>query len=749
MKQSRKQSSTSHTRVKTAPSGRAWGLSSTHSILNSILLWQSLALVVLAFVVYGRTISYGFINDDRMVITQNTIVKQGLKGIPELLTKDSFYGFDAELRRTGQRKTYRPLSFIMFAVEWQIAPNNPTIGHFVQVTLYGALGVLLMFMLRAMLPLRIQAMPHQTSTFVKNWLPFTAAALFVLHPIHTEVVCNIKSRDELLALVCLASSVLLLLRYVDTSIEEESSQVASRLALAASVLMFVLALLSKESAVTFLPVVPTVLWCCRSLPLRQIAILSTPFVASSAIYLAVWFGIVGRVEEAVYVLPLTNPFVHATLAERTATATWVMLMYLGKALYPVTLSQGYTYNEIPLMTWMHWKPLCALIVFAVLIAFAVWKLRERHLLSLCVVWFVSTMAIASNLFVYAGGFLGERFLFTPSLAAVLALVWLVFTGRFFVERRVVAISICAVCGILYANRTVSRAAEWSSEASIAAADVAGTPNSYIVRLSAAKSQLTTALAENDLIARSAALRTAIDHLNAARTIDSVNDPQLYTMLGLCYAENGEFDKAISAGKRGFEGTQTALLYRNSTGFICYTAKCYAQTLIKTTRESAIAENSTQMTPQKRALLGTAIAALQVAVQRDTPVVDVDVEMTLANCYDALDRYDSAMVFAERALTRVNATATHRTNAGIIASNWGGSLMEQGRTAEAVAAYARALPFDDANPRLHWSIGNAHFARGMYDSAAMAFRRAVALDPRATKLREDLAKAEAMLSAGKR
>jgi tetratricopeptide (TPR) repeat protein len=694
------------------------------SMLGNVLLWQCIILVALAFVVYGRTISYGFVNDDRMVITQNTIVKQGMAGIPELLTNDSFYGFDKEIRRSGQRKTYRPLSFVMFAVEWQLAPNNPALGHFVQVALYAALGVVLLLMLRAMLT------AFKDKPFLWNWLPFTAAALFVLHPIHTEVVCNIKSRDELLALLCLAGSVLLLLRHVDT---------ASRLALGGSLVLFVLALLSKESAVTFLPVVPVLLWCCRAVQIRQILALSAPFALAAAAYLALWFGVVGRVEEAVYVLPLTNPFVNATLAERTATATWVMLMYLGKAVFPVTLSQGYTFNEIPLMNWLHWKPLCSLFVYAALIGVAAWKLPTRHVFALCVVWFCSTMAIASNLVVYAGGFLGERFLFTPSVAVMLAVAWVAFASRLLAKRRAVAISICVVVGLLYANKTLSRAADWSSEAGLAVSDAAATPNSYIAQLSAGRAMMMQALSESDVLAKSTRIRTAIEYFNTARSIDSVDDPQLYTLLGLAYAENGELDKAMLYGKRGVEGTATAPLYRASTGFLCYAAKCYAQSLIKAAAQPALAQDSMA----RRGLMETGIGALRMAIGRDTPVVDVGVEMTLANCYDAIDRYDSAMFFAERALTRINALPTHRTNAGIIAMNWGGSLMQQEKPEAALAAYSRALPFDDANPRLHWSIGNAYVARARYDSATMAFRRAVALDPTSSRLKQDLMQAEAM------
>src|SRR5438132_954851 len=73
-------------------------------------------------------------------------------------------------------------------------------------------------------------------------LPLIVTLLYLSHPVHTEVVANIKSRDEILAFFFAVVCLYLLIRH---------SESKSRLSLAASVLAFFAALLAKESIITF------------------------------------------------------------------------------------------------------------------------------------------------------------------------------------------------------------------------------------------------------------------------------------------------------------------------------------------------------------------------------------------------------------------------------------------------------------------------------------------------------------------
>jgi tetratricopeptide (TPR) repeat protein len=698
----------------------------SQSTLRKTLIWQVVAIVFTAFLLYGQTIRYGYMVDDSMAILDNAVVKQGLQGIPTLLTKDSFYGFDQEVKREGQRKTYRPLSFIMFAIEWEFFPNKPIAGHIIHLSLYAALSVILFFLLRNLVKEIGTTKQHQ---FFRKWLPFLTALLFVVHPIHTEVVCNIKSRDEILALLGMLSALLLLVKSSD------SGSLPMRFGAA---FCCALGLLAKESAIGFLPIFPLALYFFRpALHLKQIATACMPVVLVSLSYLGLWFGVMGRVEETFYSVALTNPFVNASFAERSATAFWLIFLYLGKAIFPLTLSHSYTYNVIPIMNWSDWKPLLGLGLCVALAYYALSRTRQRDFLAFCCLFFACTIALASNLFIYVGGLLGERFIFTPSVASVLALVVL-FVQLLKSERIWIFAAVGAVF-IAYSALALNRITDWQSEELLNKADAFATPQSYQAQSGYAKALLKRSLAETNPLMKPPLMREALEHLEMARRIDSINDPQLYTNIGLCYEQLGDNANALSYTKQGYDKVLDAALYKGRAGYVCYAAKCYGQTILRAFQTGRFSD-----TAQSLNLLQDAAFALRTAIQRDTPTIDADVPMTLANCYEALSNYDSAMTFSEKAIAVKTSRQQHKDNYVIITNNYGGSLMQAGKYAEAAAVFARAVRTVENNARLQWGLGMAYFAAARYREALAPLRRAVELDPAAQRPKDDLARLETLL-----
>ncbi len=84
-----------------------------------------------------------------------------------------------------------------------------------------------------------------------------ATLIFMAHPVHTEVVANIKSRDEILSFLNGTLALLLVFDY---------SKSKNWISLALAVIFFFLSLLSKETAMTTLAIIPFMLF---SLPLKR------------------------------------------------------------------------------------------------------------------------------------------------------------------------------------------------------------------------------------------------------------------------------------------------------------------------------------------------------------------------------------------------------------------------------------------------------------------------------------------------
>ena len=96
-----------------------------------------------AFVLYINSVSYDYMVDDATVIKNNKQTTAGIKAIPAIFSSAYRAGFWSR-----QEGLYRPLSVAMFAVEWQLAPDKPWLGHLINVLLYTLTAWLLYKLLR-------------------------------------------------------------------------------------------------------------------------------------------------------------------------------------------------------------------------------------------------------------------------------------------------------------------------------------------------------------------------------------------------------------------------------------------------------------------------------------------------------------------------------------------------------------------------------------------------------------------------
>ena len=77
----------------------------------------AIGLVLLSIGMYANTLGHGFVLDDAIVLTENGIVKQGIKGWGELFSNDTFFGFFDENKSLVAGGRYRPLTPALFGLE--------------------------------------------------------------------------------------------------------------------------------------------------------------------------------------------------------------------------------------------------------------------------------------------------------------------------------------------------------------------------------------------------------------------------------------------------------------------------------------------------------------------------------------------------------------------------------------------------------------------------------------------------------
>ena len=470
--------------------------------------FQALVVAALAIALYANTLGNGYAFDDGVVIRENAYVQQGFAGIGNILTRDAFDSYFKQMKVDRQQLAggrYRPLSMVTFAIEQALFGDNVFVRHLVNVLLYASSAVLLLALLRT------QLLRDATWSFL-------ATLLFVVHPIHTEAVANIKGRDEILSFLFIVLTLLLALRY-----DEKRRPLDLALALAA----YFLALLSKEYGLTLLILLPLAFFVCRGRSALESVRRTIPFVLIAAVYVVVRVAAIGFHPVAPTDV-LSNPYLYATADQALATKLAVLLRYLRLLVFPYPLSSDYSYREIPYVDFASPLPWLSLAFHAGMAAWGVRLLLRRDTKSFAIFFYLATLALVSNLFIDIGGFMGERLVFHASLGLVLILAWaaLTLTRRIGGEgvaasaRRAAGIALAVVMGavVLVAGaRTIDRNRDWKDDHTLFTRDVLTAPNSALLNSNASLYYLDAAERSENVSHREELLRTAIAHL--VRAID--------------------------------------------------------------------------------------------------------------------------------------------------------------------------------------------------------------------------------------
>lgn len=439
---------------------------------RSILKWGSgvisLFLFALAVLLYGNTINHEYTQDDAIVIYDNMYTTQGIKGIPGLIKYDTFFGFFKEEGKaalvSGGR--YRPLTPIMFAVEWQIFGNNPRVGHAMNILLYGLLGVLIFFTLDRLL----EGQRYSTEVAIG------AAIIFLVHPIHTEVVANIKGRDEIMSMVLSVGALFLVLKGVDLKQKKYGW-------LAGLVLFF--GLLSKENTITFLAIIPISLYFFRSLSLVKSIGAIVPCILAAVAFLALRTAVLGFDFGGTPAELMNNPYIKIEngqylsfdFGEKMATIIFTLGKYIQLLFFPHPLTHDYYPRHIEMMSFSDPSVLLSLVMYLLLIGFAVIGWKRKDMISYCILFYISSLSIVSNLIFPIGTNMSERFLFMPSLGFALALAY----GAYLFYERLgnnkILLGLFLVPLIAFSAKTIMRNTVWENNYTLFTSDIAVSPNS--------------------------------------------------------------------------------------------------------------------------------------------------------------------------------------------------------------------------------------------------------------------------------
>jgi protein O-mannosyl-transferase len=470
----------------------------------------ALILLVLPLILYVGSLRLGYVLDDMLVLSQNQFVQQGSKGIPDIFAHDSFTGYLGTQQSLVAGARYRPLSIATFAIEHQIFGVAPGMSHFINVLLYG-LTAMLIFRLLSFL------MPQATERPWYLRLPFVTALLFALHPLHTEVVANIKGRDEILALLPALAAAYYLMRGL-ASTKSWPSWVAGGL--------FFLAILAKENAITFLLVLPLMALAFTQASFKRLALQMLPLAVATGLYLVVRQSVVGFLlggDQEITNL-MNNPFVEATGSQRSATVSLTLAWYLKLLVVPHPLTHDYYPYHVPLVGWSDWRAIVGILSHIGLVGAAIWAWRKAPIVSFAIGYYLLTLSIVANIFFQVGTFMNERFLYMPSLAFCLVVAWLLCEQlpRWRASKpqwaTTAALTVLGLLGAGYTLRTMTRVPDWASTYTLNAASIEVSSESAYSNEYYAGALYEMADQSQDLLKKKQLLDQALPYVNKALAI---------------------------------------------------------------------------------------------------------------------------------------------------------------------------------------------------------------------------------------
>jgi Tfp pilus assembly protein PilF len=342
---------------------------------------------------------------------------------------------------------------------------SPAGFHLANLALHTAIVFLLFFLTRRM--------------FQDRTLAFGAAALFALHPIHTESVAWIAAVTDLeltLFYVLTFQLFLLLAR------QEGVRLVTTYLAMIGS---FALALLSKEQAVT-LPFLATVYEHFYRESRSE-----TSWGRKFSRYFPLWVLAVAYIPLRLFSLGgfvVISHYWGLTRQEVILSALALLGQYLRKLLWPVELCAFYVFDKSGSVRDP--RVLAGVVCGILLCAGFLWLWKHARLVSFGLIWMVVTLAPVLNPKWLGLNVFAERYLYLPSVGFCWVLAWGLqrlwggVSNRRAAWRRAFATALILVA-LLWSFRIVTRNQDWQDDMTLYTRTLVVSPDANLIRVNLA------------------------------------------------------------------------------------------------------------------------------------------------------------------------------------------------------------------------------------------------------------------------
>jgi tetratricopeptide (TPR) repeat protein len=408
-------------------------------------------ITLITFIFYSSTLNNGYNLDDDIAFTANKHVLSGISNLKSIFTENTFEHFSLDYG-------YRPISTLSFAIEYILFGVNPFVSHLISILLYSS-GTFLFFI------------------WLKNLFPSmnigvtaTIVVLFLALPIHSEIVNNIKSRDELLML-----NFGLLASYFSLKASEKHDAY-----LLLVFLFLLLSALSKKTGLIFLGIIPASLYFFKTkLNWKKLALITLPLISTFITIRLLKKGIMVESSDRIY-NTIENPLYNSSfIVDQWSLSLHSFWFYIKKMAYPEELVSYYGFDTIQYQQQSIYS-FSAFILIITLLVLGAYSLKKRLAVSFGAIVLIGGLLPFLNIQTPAVGIVAERFATLASIGYVIIIAFLILKASLWLSKKY-QLAIIATILSLYLLTSYSaiqaRNKEWRNKETLFSADVKKEPKS--------------------------------------------------------------------------------------------------------------------------------------------------------------------------------------------------------------------------------------------------------------------------------
>lgn len=465
--------------------------------LSRLISLASIAVIILlGSVIYLNSLTGSFIWDDNNLIKDNSVIKSW-SNIFDIFTSGNVSTY------TGKTfHIYRPMQMLTYMGDYSLCILNPIGYHLTNILLH-ILAAILLYRLISLIS-------------SDRFISFVTAALFVVHPVHTEAVSYISGRADPLAAVFALLCFILYVKYLHKK----------------NVTLFVLVILSYAASLLSrenMLVLPALLLLYNYSFKKKIDWkMMWTLIATASSYIALRLTLLKEF------LPNFNAVQKTTVAQRLPGLFAAVAKYVKLIAWPQDLHMEYGDKVFG----FSYLPAIVGAVLVGLIIYCAFRARKSgsQLTTFALLWFLIALIPVSNIYPI-GAYMAEHWLYFPSIG--LFLITAVFlrsiaAGRFM---KVIAALIVILLIARYSYLTILQNLHWQDPVDFYERTLNYAPRSIRANNDLATTYEKAGMHDDAIDVYSRMLKEDPEH------------PDIYVNLAAIYIIKGDTEQAVSLCKK--------------------------------------------------------------------------------------------------------------------------------------------------------------------------------------------------------